>query len=197
MTSPGPDAPALPQPPKRADARRNYEKLLAAAREAFADDGPDAKLDDIARRAGLGSGTLYRHFPTRQQLLEAVYIDEVEAMARAADELAARLPPWEALRDWLRDFVRFSATKRALATEMLTQVDRDAAVFAASRGTITRAGDALLGRAQEAGAVRPDARFLEVGRLIAAIGTATSEEDEVERLLELVLDGLRYRPADG
>ncbi|EHN10037.1 Transcriptional regulator TetR family [Patulibacter medicamentivorans] len=196
MTPASPDAPTLPQPPKRADARRNYEKLLAAAREAFAEEGTDAKLDDIARRAGLGSGTLYRHFPTRQQLLEAVYVDEVEAMARAADELAA-LPPWEALSRWLREFVRFSTTKRALASEMLNQVDRDAAVFAFSRGAITRAGDGLLGRAQEAGVVRPDARFGEVGRLIAAIGAATSDEDEVERLLGLVLDGLRYRPAEG
>ena len=92
------------QPPKRADARRNYEKLIEAARAAFADSGSQASLEEIARRAGVGIGTLYRHFPTRQALLEAVYVDEVEALSRSADELAD-LPPWDALAEWLRRYV--------------------------------------------------------------------------------------------
>src|SRR5438270_13729060 len=98
--------------PQRADARRNYEKLISAAREAFAEDGTSASLEDIARRAQVGIGTLYRHFPTRQDLLEAAYVDEVEAICRSAGDLAG-LPPWDALVAWLHRFVRFAATKRA------------------------------------------------------------------------------------
>src|SRR5476651_696805 len=101
------------QPPKRADARRNYEQLIEAARGVFAEAGSNASLEEIARRAGVGIGTLYRHFPTRQALLEAVYVDEVEAMARAAADLT-ELPPWDALSQWLHQYVRFAATKRAL-----------------------------------------------------------------------------------
>src|SRR5205823_7014193 len=92
------------QRPKRADARRNYDKLVATARAVFAEDGTSAPLENVAERAGVGIGTLYRHFPTRQALLEAVYLDEVEAMARAAAELA-HLPPWDALSQWLHQYV--------------------------------------------------------------------------------------------
>src|SRR3954454_23845757 len=97
-------ATGLARRPKRADARRNYEKLLAAAAEAFTERGTDASLEDIARRAGVGIGTLYRPFPTRQALLEAVYIDEVEEISAKAGELG-HLEPWEALVTWLRQFV--------------------------------------------------------------------------------------------
>src|SRR5215213_8435459 len=114
--------------PQRADARRNYEKLVTAARDVFAEDGVSATLDDIARRAQVGPATLYRHFPTRQHLLEAVYLEEVEAISRVAADLAD-LPPWDALARWLREFVSYAATKRALANEMLTSIDRDAEVF--------------------------------------------------------------------
>ena len=97
----------------------------AAARDVFAEDGVSATLDDIARRAEVGPATLYRHFPTRQHLLEAVYLEEVEAISRAAADLAD-LPPWDALAQWLREFVGYAATKRALANEMLASIDRDA-----------------------------------------------------------------------
>src|ERR1700694_3482572 len=100
--------------PKRADARRNYEKVVAAAREAFAEGGKATSLEEIARRAQVGIGTLYRHFPTRQALLEAVYVDEVEALCRSADDLADLLP-WDALIAWLHRFVAYLFTKRALA----------------------------------------------------------------------------------
>ena len=100
--------------PKRADALRNYEKLLAAARDAFAEGGASTSLEEVARRAGVGIGTLYRHFPTRQELLEAVYVGELEAICHSADELA-ELPPWDALVTWLHEFVGYLATKRALA----------------------------------------------------------------------------------
>src|SRR6266478_6346766 len=109
------------QRPMRADARRNYDKLVAGARAVFTEDGTSAALEDVAERAGVGIGTLYRHFPTRQALLEAVYVDEVEAMARAAADLF-ELPPWEALSQWLHQYVGFAATKRAL-NEALMETD--------------------------------------------------------------------------
>jgi len=185
----------FPQRPQRADARRNYETLLQAARDAFGEDGTGATMDDIAHRAQLGIGTLYRHFPTRQHLLEAVYVDEFEAISRRADDLSS-LPPWDALVAWLREFVRYAATKRALAQEMLTSIDRDAEVFHASREAITSAGDRLLGRAQAAGVARADAQWADIGRLIGGIAAAAGDDaEQVERLLDIVLDGLRAQPA--
>jgi AcrR family transcriptional regulator len=192
MPAPVTDQSRLPQRPQRADARRNYEKLLGAARDAFAEHGSDATLDDIARRSELGIGTLYRHFPTRQHLLEAVYVDEVEAMSRRAESLAG-LPPWDALVQWLREFVRYAATKRALAQEMLSSIDRDAQVFRVSREAIMAAGGGLLERAQTAGEARADAQFADVSRLIYGIASGGAEPDQVERLLDIVLDGLRTR----
>src|ERR1700730_15683050 len=104
----------LARRPQRADARRNYETLIAVARETFATEGVSTSLEEIARKAGVGIGTLYRHFPTRQDLLESVYADDVEAVCRSADEVAD-LPPWEALATWLQRFVGYLGTKRALA----------------------------------------------------------------------------------
>jgi AcrR family transcriptional regulator len=186
-------ATGLAQRPKRADARRNYEKLLAAAGEAFAENGTAASLEDIARRADVGIGTLYRHFATRQDLLEAVYIDEVEEMSRAAADLTD-LEPWDALVTWLHQFVRYAATKRALADEMMATVDQDAEVFVACRTAITEAGSMLLRRAQEAGVVRPDTNFTDIGRMVAGIaGIRTADSGQIERILDVALDGLRYR----
>jgi AcrR family transcriptional regulator len=185
----------LPRP-KRADARRNYDKLLVAARDAFAEAGTAASLEDIARRAGVGIGTLYRHFPTRQHLLEAAYVDEVEAMGRSAADLAD-LPPWEALEAWLRRYVRFAVTKKALAQGLLEYSSEDAEVFRVCRGMLVGAGEPLLRRAQEAGEVRPDTTFLDVSRMVGAIATIQSaDEEQVERILAVALDGLRYRPAE-
>jgi AcrR family transcriptional regulator len=186
----------LAQRPQRADARRNYEKLLAAAAEAFAEDGTEASLEDIARRAGVGIGTLYRHFPTRHDLLEAVYIDEVEEMSRVAADLT-ELEPWDALTTWLRQFARYAAAKRALADEMMATIDRDAEVFVACRTAITAAGDMLLRRAQEAGVARPDTNFTDIGRMIGGIAAIrTTDPEQVERILDVALDGLRYTPRD-
>jgi AcrR family transcriptional regulator len=187
-------ATGLAQRPKRADARRNYEKLLAAAVEAFADHGTDASLEEIARRAGVGIGTLYRHFPTRQALLEAAYIDEVEAMSARAHDLED-LEPWDALETWLRQFVRFAATKRALADEMLNSIDAEAPVFVSCRAAITEAGDKLLKRAQEAGAARKDTTFTDVGRMVGGIAAIRSADPgQIDRILDLALDGVRARP---
>jgi AcrR family transcriptional regulator len=179
--------------PKRADARRNEEKLVAAAREAFAERGTETSLEDIARRAEVGIGTLYRHFPTRPALLEAVYIDEVEAVCRSADEFAG-LEPWEAFTSWLRRYADFAATKRALFDELLPYIGQDAEVFQSCKTAIRGTGDALLHRAQEAGAVRRDVTFMDVARMVGGIATIRmAEQDEIERILEVALDGLRPR----
>lgn len=181
------------QRPMRADARRNYDKLVAAARATFAADGTSAPLEDIAERAGVGIGTLYRHFPTRQALLEAVYVDEVEAMARAAEELSD-LPPWDALSQWLHQYVGFAATKRAL-TEALLETAPDSNALSGCRTLLTGAGDALIGRAQSAGVVRADTSFADVGRMVSGIAVVSvTDPEQKERMLQIVLDGLRHQP---
>ena len=186
---------ALIARPQRADARRNYEKVLTAAREAFAEKGEAMALEEIARRAGVGIGTLYRHFPTRQALLEAVYVDEVEAMARAAEDLS-ELPPWDALSRWLHQYVGFAATKRAL-NEALVEAAPDSNVLLACRTAIAGAGTALVERAQRAGVVRADTDFMDIVRMVAGIAMVpTTDAEQQERLLDLALDGLRYRPHD-
>src|SRR6059058_4397320 len=136
-------APSLVARPKRADARRNYDKVLAAAREAFAEGGESTSLEEIARRAGVGIGTLYRHFPNRQALLEAVYIGEVEEMCRSAAELGEG-DPWEALDEWLERLIAYIATKRALSGELLKYLDHDAALFQTSRSALYESGEPLL-----------------------------------------------------
>ena len=181
------------QRPMRADARRNYEKLVGAALEVFTDQGASASLEAVAERAGVGIGTLYRHFPTRQALLEAVYADEVEAMARAADDLADQ-PPWDAVTEWLHQYVGFAATKRALM-DMMLDADPTSDALATCRTALARAGDDLIGRAQAAGVVRPDVEFLDIARMVGQIGVApNADEEQKERMLAIVLDGLRARP---
>jgi AcrR family transcriptional regulator len=176
--------------PKRADARRNYEALISAAREAFAEDGISASLEDIARRAQVGIGTLYRHFPTRQDLFESVYVDEVEALCRTADDLAD-LPPWDALVGWLHRFVRYTATKRALAEAL----NRDSGLFRTCRTEVYAAGEPLLKRAQQAGMARSDTSFDDVLRLLSGITMIHfAEPGQLERVLGLAFDGLRHRP---
>jgi AcrR family transcriptional regulator len=181
------------QRPQRADARVNRDKLVATARTLFAGQGTSAPLEDVAEQAGVGIGTLYRHFPTRLALLEAVYVDEVEAMARSAADLAD-LPPWEALSRWMHQYVGFAATKRAL-NEALMAADRDSDVLLACRTAITTAGTALLERAQRAGVVRSDTQLTDVVRMVGAIAMVPTEDaEQKQRLLELALDGLRYQP---
>jgi AcrR family transcriptional regulator len=193
MASTDTDIATLPQRPKRADARRNYDKLIAAAHDAFAEAGTSASLEDIARRAGVGIGTLYRHFPTRQHLLEAVYLEEVEAICRTAADFEG-LPPWEALSGWLHAFVGFAATKRALADELFNYIERDAVVFQTCGAAITTVGGALLKRAQDAGEVRPDTNITDIARLVGGISVINATDPEqIERILDVALDGLRYR----
>ena len=180
--------------PKRADARRNYEKVLAAAREAFAEGGESTALEEIARRAGVGIGTLYRHFPNRQALLEALYVDEVDEICRSAAQYEGD-DPWEALNGWFGRFIGYIATKQALLAELLNYVDRDAQLFKASRAALFEAGEPLLTRAQEAGVARPDVDISEVIQMVMGIAKVpTGDRRQTERLLRIALDGLRYRP---
>lgn len=180
------------QRPMRADARRNYEKLVAAARAVFTEQGASASLEAVAERAEVGIGTLYRRFPTRQVLLEAVYADEVDAMARAARDLA-HLPPWDALSEWFHQYVGFAATKRALMDALL-EAAPDSDVLIACRTALAQAGDDLVERGQEAGVIRRDVTFMDVGRMVSQIAVApNTDPEQKERMLGIVLDGLRPR----
>ena len=193
MNAPQTEPIQLSKRPQRADALRNYEKLLAAAREAFTEADRSASLEDIARRAGVGIGTLYRNFPTRADLVEAVYVDEVEALSRSATELA-QLDPWEALTAWLQRFVGYIATKQALGDELFAIAERDVVVFAGCRSMLRTAGEPLLRRAQDEGIVRPDITIAEVVRMVGGLAKIpTDDPSEIHRLLAVALDGLRYQ----
>jgi len=182
--------------PKRADARRNYEKVLAAAREAFAEGGESTALEEIARRAGVGIGTLYRHFPNRQALVEALYLGEVEEMCRSAAELDGS-DPWEALNAWFDGFIAYIGTKRALAAELLNYLDEDAPLFQLCRTSLFEAGEPLLKRAQESGVVRPDVTIGEVIQMVVGIAKIpTSDPSQNEHILRVALDGLRYHAGE-
>ncbi|RLP87605.1 TetR/AcrR family transcriptional regulator [Micromonospora sp. BL4] len=187
MSSAGQAPEVFARRPKRADARRNYDALIAAARDAFAEHGAAASLEDVARRAGVGIGTLYRNFPSRRHLFEAVYVEEVRALSRSAADLA-ELPPWDALVAWLHRFVAYVATKRALAEELL----HDSEIFRSCRTEIYAAGEPLMNRAQAAGEVRDDIGFDDVVRLISGLTMAQFPAPEQrDRVLGVALDGLR------
>ena len=185
----------LLQRPKRADARRNYDKLVAAARDAFAEHGTSASLEEVARRAGVGIGTLYRRFPSRQDLLEAVYVEELADVCQSADELTD-LPPWEALSAWLHRLVEYVGRKHALAEELWNYLDRGAEFFSGCRTALFVAGEPLLARAQAAHEVREDVDYNDVIQMVGGIGkNPATPPEQVARILDIALDGLRYRPA--
>jgi AcrR family transcriptional regulator len=184
---------ALERRPKRADARRNYDRLIEAARSEFTDSGPDASLENIARRAGVGIGTLYRHFPNRQDLLEATYVEEVEALCDSAADFA-ELEPWDSLVGWLNRFTQYVSTKKALSAELLATIGMESEIFKMCHTAIYAAGEPLLARAQAAGAVRPDVTFCDVVRLVSGISMIRfAEPDQINRVLGVALDGLRYQ----
>jgi AcrR family transcriptional regulator len=186
----------LPRRPKRADARRNYDKVVAAARAAFAERGDATSLEEIARRAEVGIGTLYRNFPNRQALLEAVYVDEVESLSRSAEAFDA-LPPWDAFTAWVRRLAGYLATKQALAHELLEYLDRDAPLFKTCRESLLSSGQPLLDRAQQAQVVRADTNLWDIIQMVGGIAKIPGAEPaQIEHLLGIALDGLRYRAAD-
>jgi len=178
----------------RADARRNRERLVHTAREAFAEQGTDVALDDIARRAGVGPGTLYRHFPTREALVEAVYRGDITALSDRAYELIESLPPADALVRWLREEIRFVIEKRGLHAALHTLLEGNAETFAWCRGTLHEAGEALIANARRAGAIRPDVTATDLLRLGHGLGIASQNTPDIaDHLVSVLLDGLRPR----
>jgi AcrR family transcriptional regulator len=182
--------------PMRADARRNYERLLKAAAGAFAEHGEGASLDDIAKRAGVGSGTLYRHFPTRQALLEAVYVDAIEALGNRADEIAKELPPGEALVEWLYEVCVGTIEVRGLKTLLGSAVsDGSNAALTACATHMKGAAQRLVGAAQEEGTLRRDLEPVDVLRLAHGVSTASElangQGKQLRRYLTLLTEGLR------
>jgi AcrR family transcriptional regulator len=178
--------------PKRADAKRNYERILTAARTAFAEGGESMSLEEIARRAGVGIGTLYRHFPSRQVLLETLYVNEVHEVCRSASQ--RERDPWEALSSWCEGLIGYLITKRALAQELLNYLDEDASLFQECRRTVFAAGEPLLKRAQDVGVVRQDVEFADVLHMLAGISRMPAgDPDQAKHVVRIALDGLRYR----
>lgn len=175
----------------RADARRNYDRLVDAARTTFQAHGSAATLDEVAKAAGVGIGTLYRHFPSRLTLVEAVYREDVEALGAAAEEAASQ-PPWEALSGWLERFVEYAVTKHALFHELAEAYDKDSTFISYCRDVITSASSAVLTRAQEAGVARDDIEPPDMLRLVHGVAlTPNPDADQVKRMLRVVIDGLR------
>ncbi|WP_169951685.1 TetR/AcrR family transcriptional regulator [Microbispora sp. H11081] len=190
MTSSGPE-PAPPGRTRRADASRNAALLLAAARELVAESGPEVALDEVARRAGVGNATLYRHFPTRADLLVAVYADEVAELCRRGADLPPGLSPADALFSWLDAFVVHVATKRPLAlaaTEGPT--GRRSALFDQWHTSIHATASDLLRRAQDAGAVRPGLTVTDLLALAGGAALTGTDVAHARRLTALLRRGL-------
>lgn len=181
----------------RVDAQRNRERILEVAKEAFTRHGANTRLDDIAKEAGVGPGTLYRHFPTRDALLEAVYRSEVAKLAAAERELSGKLPPAEALRAWMLLFVDYIAAKHIIAPALNTMVGGPSKLYEASRGQIIGAIDALVKRAIKSGDIRSDLEPFDLVRaLIGVFNVATSPDwqQSARRLVDILISGSRPIP---
>jgi len=189
MTEPAIAALLEQRRPARADARRNFDALVEAGRDVFAESGIDASLEEIARRAGVGIGTLYRNFATRDALVEAVYLEEVAGVAAYADELDGRAP-FDAFAAWMRRFAAYGSTKKVL----LEGLSRDSEVMQACRGVVNSAGEPLLLRAQDAGDLRSDITIDDAIRLVYGLaGVAVVDPAQADLLITIALDGLRAR----
>ncbi len=179
----------------RADAQRNRDCLLEAAVAAFTANGTDASLEDIARRAGVGIGTLYRHFPTRDALVEAAYRRGVEQVCDSADRLLSSHPPAEALELWMADFVGYVATKRGLAATLKQADDKNAELFAHMRARIQESLEKLVRTAAESGQIRSDVDSVDLLRALGGVCMVSDSADwqaQALRLVALLVDGLRY-----
>ena len=182
-----------PAPARRADAERNRDKILAAARTAFADPEAEVSMAEISRRADVGMATLYRNFPGRQELLEALYADEVNAVCKAAEAIDGETPG-ATLAAWLHRFFAFTTSKRHIASELLKQTDRSDPLFENNRTRVIAAGRPLLADAQHAHEVRDDLTLEQILDMIVAIATIHGDTGYTEPILQTALDGLRPRP---
>ena len=178
----------------RADGQRNRERLIEAAKTAFADVGPDVSLEEIARRAGVGIGTLYRHFPTRDAIVEAVYRREVRQLAASAERLLATRPAGEALHQWMRLFVDYIATKKVIGSALTSIVGGVSELYVASGVLITGAISDLVERASAAGDIRTDVDPADLLRALAGFTYAAPGpgwQASALRLIDILMDGLR------
>ena len=186
---------AAPVRAPRKDAARNHDALLAAAAEVYAEKGIDGSLEEIARRAGVGIGTLYRHFPTRDALSEAAYRREVEGLCNAVDGLLERHSPVEALAAWMRAFAAYVAKKRGMAMALKSALGPDNELFNYSHRRIREAIGTLVDRAVASGAIRSDVDSEDLLRAMSGICMAADSPGWAERtgrLVDLLVDGLRY-----
>ena len=180
----------------RADAVRNRERVLKAAKAVFSAGGPDASLEAVAKRAGVGIGTLYRHFPTREALFEAVYRREVQQLGELAEQLKSEAVPVEALRRWLRSNVEFVATKKGMTAALALAVHGSSELYAYTFDRLTKAVGALLDRAVAAGEIRSDISPEDVLRALAGMCYMHDQpgwQESVLRLVDVFVDGLRVR----
>jgi len=183
----------VPRKP-RADAQRNRARILEIAKDAFTRSGANTSLDDVARQARIGPGTLYRHFPTRDSLLEAVYRTEVEKLAAAEGEFAESMPPVEALRAWMLLFVDYIATKQIIAPALNTIVGGPSKLFETTGAQIKGAINALVERAIESGDIRPDLDPLDLLRALIGVSNVASGPDwaqSAKRLVDILILGSR------
>lgn len=177
--------------PLRADARRNRDLLLAAAKELFAERGADAPLDDVARRAGVGNATMYRHFPTREELIVAVYSDEVTALCDQGAALLAEATPGDALFGWLDAFIAHVATKRELALALADdRAGHRSALFDRWHEAMRSTATALLVRAQRAGTVRAELDVADLLALANGIALSGADDEQIRRLVRLIRGGV-------
>jgi AcrR family transcriptional regulator len=179
---------------QRSDAQQNHERILVAAKEAFAKSGANASLDDIARQAGVGPGTLYRHFPSREDLLKAVYQAAAEKLAKAATEFAETLPPVEALRSWMMLFVDYIADKQIIAPALGALVEDSHKLYEASYGQIWAAVRSLVSRAIESGDIREDLDAIDLLRAlvgVATVGASSDWQQSARKLVEILILGSR------
>ncbi|WEO99830.1 TetR/AcrR family transcriptional regulator [Streptomyces sp. FXJ1.172] len=181
--------------PLRADARRNRERILEAAVRAFSEKGADVPIDTIAKAAGVGSATLYRHFPTREALIEATYRNELARVCDSAAELLADNPPDRAMRLWMDKFIDYLAAKQGMAQALRAAVASGADPFAESLDKLGTAIGSLLHAGAEAGLLRSDVDPIDVGFSLSSVSLATNapaQRERTGRILDLILDGLRY-----
>lgn len=186
--------PQSPERKPRADAQRNRERILDVAKQAFTRSGANASLDDIAKEAGIGPGTLYRHFPTRDELLEAVYRTEVEKLAAAERKFAETMPPMEALRAWMLLFVDYIGTKKIIAPALNALVGGPAKVVEASYAPIHEAMQALVKRAIKSGELRKDIDPVDLLRALVGVAYLESSPDwqsSAKRLVDILIAGSR------
>jgi AcrR family transcriptional regulator len=179
--------------PLRADARRNYEALLAAGRIVLALSGADAPLEEVARRAGVGQGTLYRHFPTREHLFVALLKERVDLLDRSARDLIEAPDPWQALIQWLQLYDQSAAEYRGMSMRLAEGLADDASPVAAACAPMKASFGALFDRAREAGAVRPDITALQVLTMISALPKDPERGTTIKPYLDIVLKGLSIR----